>query len=143
MWATMPTSSPLMHLKMYQIAVENLCKARLHRLSSAHATLSCTLQEGNLVLIKSHTAGPFDPKYGSLSRVLKMVGNQVKLVPVTGGKLRREHRKHVKYILPAKKIISDMPEYERFGRKSKLRLPPLPSQTGMDRGPPHPRYRTA
>ena len=53
-----------------------------------------------------------------------MVGNQVKLVPATGGKSRREHRKHVKYILPAEKIISDMPKYERFGRKSKLRLAP-------------------
>ena len=96
---------------MYQIAVENLHKARLCHLPLAHAMLSYTLQEGDLVLIKNHTAGPFDPKYGSPSRVLKMVGNQVELVPATGGKSRREHRKHVKYILPAKKIISDMPEY--------------------------------
>ena len=109
---------------MYQIAAENLHKARLHRLPLAHTTLSRTLQEGDLVLIRNHTAGPFDPKYGSPSRVLKMVGNQVKLVPATGGKSRREHRKHVKYILPAEKTISDMPEYERFGRKSKLRLAP-------------------
>ena len=109
---------------MYQIVAENLRKARLHHLPLAHTTLSHTLQEGDLVLIKNHTAGPFDPKYGSPSRVLKMVGNHVKLVPATGGKLRREHRKHVKYILPAEKIISDMPEYERFGMKSKLRLAP-------------------
>ena len=109
---------------MYQIVAENLRKARLCCLPLAHTTLSRTLQEGDLVLIKNHTAGPFDPKYGSPSRVLKVVGNQVELVPATGGKLRREHRKHVKYIPPAKKIISDMPEYERFGRKSKLRLAP-------------------
>ena len=109
---------------MYQIVAENLHKARLHHLPSAHAMLSCTLQEGDLVLIKNHTADPFDPKYGSPSRVLKMVGNQVKLVPATGGKSRREYKKHVKYILPAEKIISDMPEYERFGRRSKLRLAP-------------------
>ena len=109
---------------MYQIAVKNLCKARLCHLPSAHATLSCTLQEGDLVLIKNHTAGPFNPKYSSPSSVLKMVGNQVELVPATGGKSRREHRKHVKYVLPAEKIISDMPKYERFGRKSKLRLAP-------------------
>ena len=131
---------------MCQIVAENLHKARLHRLPSAHPTLSRTLQEGNLILIKNHTAGPFDPKYGSPSRVLKMVGNQVGLVPATGGKSRREHRKHVKYILPAKKIISDMPEHERFGRKSKLRLAPSAISDlswEWDRGPPHPRYRTA
>ena len=109
---------------MYQIVVENLHKARLCCLPSAHATLSHTLQEGNLVLIRNHTAGPFNPECSSPSRVLKMVGNQVKLVPATGGKSRREHRKHVKYILPAEKIISDIPEYERYGRKSKLRLVP-------------------
>ena len=109
---------------MYQIVAENLRKARLRHLPSAHTTLSHTLQEGDLVLIKNHTAGPFDPKYGSPSRVLKMVGNQVELVPATGGKLRREHRKHVEYILPAENVIADMPKYERFGRKSKLRLAP-------------------
>ena len=97
---------------MYQIVAENLHKTRLCCLPSAHTTLSHTLQEGDLVLIKNHTAGPFNPKYGSPSIVLKMVGNQVELVPATGGKLRRKHRKHVKYILPAEKIISDMPEYE-------------------------------
>ena len=33
-----------------------------------------------------------------------------------------EHRKHVKYILPVKRVISELPEYEKFGRKGKLRL---------------------
>ena len=58
------------------------------------------------------------------SRVISLHGNQVELVPATGGRSRMEHRKHVKYILPAKRVISELPEHEKFGRKSKLRLNP-------------------
>ena len=82
------------------------------------------MQEGDLVLIKNHTAGPFEHKYSSPSRVLSVYGNQVELVPATGGRSRMEHRKHIKYILPAERVISELPEYEKFGRKSKLRLDP-------------------
>ena len=53
-----------------------------------------------------------------------MHGNQVELVPATGGRSRMEHRKHIKYILPAERVISELPEYEKLGRKSKLRLDP-------------------
>ena len=109
---------------MYQIAAENLKRARLWKLSTSHAHLSRTLQEGDMVLVRNHTAGPFDPKYVSPSRVVIVRGNQVKLVPTTGGKSRMEHRKFVKYILPADKIILEIPNYERFGRKSKLQLTP-------------------
>ena len=35
-----------------------------------------------------------------------------------------EHRKFVKYIIPADKIISEIPDYKRFGSKSKFQLPP-------------------
>ena len=55
---------------MYHIVAENLHKARLCCLPLAHATLSRTLQEGDLVLIRNHTAGPFNPKFSSPSRVL-------------------------------------------------------------------------
>ena len=109
---------------MYHIAAENLHKARLCKLPTSQAHLSRTLHEGDLVLTKNHTAGPFDPKYICPSRVVAVKGNQVKLVPATGGKSRMEHKKFVKYILPAERIISEIPDYERFGRKSKLRLHP-------------------
>ena len=109
---------------MYQIAAENLKRARLGRLPTSHADLSRTLQEGDMVLVKNHMVGPFDPKYVSPSRVVTVRGNQVKLAPTTGGKSRMEHRKFVKYILPADKIISEIPDYERFGRKRKLWLTP-------------------
>ena len=35
-----------------------------------------------------------------------------------------EHVSNVKYILPAEKYIEQLPEYENFGCKSRLRLNP-------------------
>ena len=64
-----------------------------------------------MVLVKNHTAGPFDPKYVNPSKDLAIRGNQVELIRTTGGKSRMEHRKFVKYILPADKIISEIPDY--------------------------------
>ena len=107
---------------MYQIAAENLHKAQLKELLHSATQLSRTLQEGDFVLTKNHMAGPFEPRYVNPSRVIHLHGNQVKLAPATGGRSRMEHRKHVKYILPVERVISELPEYEKFGRKSKLRL---------------------
>ena len=110
---------------MYQIAAENLHEAQLKKLSHSAAQLARTLQEGDLVLTKNHKAGTFELKYVNLSRVICLHGNQVELVPATGGRSRMEHRKHVKYILSVERFISELPEYEKFGRKSKLRLDPV------------------
>ena len=87
--------------------------------------LPVSLQNGDCVLIKNHTAGPFDPKYVGDFRVVKVTGNQVKLVPSTGGKSKREHVKNVKYIKPADQVIAATPDYSAFGRATKLRLNPL------------------
>ena len=35
-----------------------------------------------------------------------------------------KHIKHVKYVLPADKYISQLPNYSRFGRKTTLRINP-------------------
>ena len=69
---------------MYQITTDNLRKARLRKLPHSATQLSRTLQVGDLVLIKNHTTGPFEPKYSSPSRVLGVHGNRVELVPATG-----------------------------------------------------------
>ena len=53
-----------------------------------------------------------------------MRGNQVEIRPAEGGKTRMEHVSNVKYILPAEKYIEQLPEYENFGCKSRLRLNP-------------------
>ena len=71
------------------------------------------------VLIKYQTAGPFDPKYIGDNRIVSWKGNQVKIRPADGGKMRMEHVSNVKYILPAEKYIEQHSEYENFSHKSK------------------------
>ena len=45
-------------------------------------------------------------------------------MPSTGGKSHFVHIQDVKYILPADTIIAKLPNYNNFGRKTKLRLNP-------------------
>ena len=47
--------------------------------------------EGDTVLIKNHTAGAFDPKYIGDYRIVSFKGNQVELIPSTGGRSKMEH----------------------------------------------------
>ena len=108
---------------IYQLVAENLKKAR-HR--SPHPTHPPTdkIQTGDTVLIKDHTAGPFQPTYKGTYKVVSLKGNQVEVMPSTGGKPHFVHIKDVKYILPADTIIAKLPNYDNFGRKTKLRLNP-------------------
>ena len=48
---------------MFHIATENLCCARTHRDSTLPKQLPHHFTEGDITLIKNHTASPFDPKY--------------------------------------------------------------------------------
>ena len=56
---------------------------------------------GDMVLIKNHTTGPFDPKYVGDFRIVSFKGNQVKLTPATGGRSKMEHISNIKHIMPA------------------------------------------
>ena len=78
--------------------------------------------EGNTILIKNHTAGPFDPKYIDDYCIVSFWGNQIELIPSTGGKSKMEHISNIKYIMPAERYISQLPDYELFGQQTKLRL---------------------
>ena len=82
------------------------------------------LQPGDTVLVQNHTKGPFDPKYIGDYRVVSLKGNQVEIQPAIGGPTEMKHIKHVKYVLPTDKYISQLPNYSRFGRKTTLRLNP-------------------
>ena len=75
-------------------------------------------------MIKDHTAGPFQPSYKGDYRVVSLKGNQVEVMPSTGGKFHFIHIQDVKYILPADSIIDKLPNYDNFGRKTKLKLNP-------------------
>ena len=63
---------------MFEIAASNLKKARTQRDPNT-PQLPVSLKEGDTVLIKNHTAGPFDRKYVRDSRVVKIHGHQVEL----------------------------------------------------------------
>ena len=45
-------------------------------------------------------------------------------MPSTGGKSHFVHIQDVKYILPADTIIAELPNYDNFGRKTKLMMNP-------------------
>ena len=109
---------------MYLIVTENLCKARTRRDSTLSKQLPHHFTVSDTVLIKNHTAGPFDPCYVGDFRIVSFKGNQVKLIPSTGGKSKMEHISNIKYIMPAERYISQLPDYELFGRQTKLHLNP-------------------
>ena len=108
---------------IYQLVAENLKKAR-HRLPHPTNSLTHKIKPEDSVLIKDHTAGPFQPTYKGDYRVISLKGNQVEVIPSTGGKSHFVHIQDVKYILPADTIIAKLPDYNNFGRKSKLRMNP-------------------
>ena len=108
---------------MYQLVAENLQKAR-KRMTSVNFPQPNKLKTEDSVMIKDHTAGPFDPVYKGNYRVVSIKWNQVEVTPAEGGKNQMVHITDVKYILPADNIIAKLPEYNWFGRKTKLRLNP-------------------
>ena len=82
------------------------------------------LKEGDLVLIKDHTAKVFQPRYKGNFRVVTQRGNQVEVKPAEGGELSKFHITDVKKILPADQAITQLPDYSKLGRLTKLRLNP-------------------
>ena len=100
---------------MYQIATDNLCQSRARRDSTLPKQLPHHFTEGDTVLIKNHTAGPFDPRYIGDYGIVSFKGNQVELIPSTGGRSKMEHISNIKYIMPAERYISQLPDYKIFG----------------------------
>ena len=109
---------------MYLIVTENLRKARTRCDSTLPKHLPHHFTAGDTVLIKNHTAGPFDPCYIGDFRIVSFKGNQVELIPSTGGRSKMEHISNIKYIMPEERYISQLPDYELFGRQIKLHLNP-------------------
>ena len=107
---------------MFHLAAENLYKARSHHDSSVPKHLPHHFAVGDTVLVKNHTATAFDDKYIGVFRIVSFKGNQIELIPSTGGKSKMEHISNIKYIMPAERYISQIPDYETFHRQTKLRL---------------------
>ena len=97
-------------------ALKNIYEVVAQSLKIAHTKIMdnvnpvpTKLKEGDLVLIKDHTAKAFQPHYVGNYRIVSFKGNQV-------------HLTDVKYILPVDNVITKLPDYQSFGRKTKLRL---------------------
>ena len=77
-----------------------------------------------MVLIKDHTAKAFQPCNVGNYRIVSFKGNQVEVHKTEGGNTTWVHLTDVKYILPVDNVINKLPDYQSFGRKTKLRLNP-------------------
>ena len=108
---------------IYQLVAENLKKARA-RLGNTEFPQPSKLRPGDSVMIKDHTAKAFADTYKGNYRIVSIKCNQVEVMPATGGKTFNLHVTDVKYMLPADTIIAQLPDYSKFGRKTKLRLNP-------------------
>ena len=82
------------------------------------------LKEGDLVLIKDYTAKAFQPCYVGNYRIVSFKGNQVEVHKTKGGNTTWVYLANVKYILPVDSVSAKLPDYQSFGRKTKLRLNP-------------------
>ena len=107
---------------MYQLVVMNLKYAREKRQPKVH--IQPKLKEGDLVLVKEHTAKAFQPRFKVNFRVVTQKGNQVEVRPAEGGETTKFHVTNIKKILPANQAISQLPDYNNVGRLTKLRLNP-------------------
>ena len=82
------------------------------------------LKEGDLVLIKNHTAKAFQPRFKGNFHVIKQKGNQVEIKPAEGGKTTKVHVTDIKKVIPADHISTQLPGYNKLGQLTKLRLNP-------------------
>ena len=75
---------------IYQLVVTNLKIARKKRQPSL--IVDSKLKEGDLVLIKNHTAKAFQLRFKGNFHVIKQKGNQVEIKPAEGGKKPHRYR---------------------------------------------------
>ena len=109
--------------RIYHLVAENLkiAKEKLHKNQQAYPT---KLKTEDMVMIKTHAEGQFQPIYKGYYRIVSFKGNQVQVIPVEGGKPHFVHITDVKYIMPGDSIIPHLPLPNQFGRMSKYNLNP-------------------
>ena len=107
---------------IYQLVVTNLKTA--HEKRQPNLIVSYKLKEGDLVLVKDHTAKAFQPRFKGNFRVIKQKGNQVEVRPAEGGETTKLHVTDIKKVTPVEHISTQLPDYNKLGRLTKLRLNP-------------------
>ena len=107
---------------IYQLVVTNLKLAHEKRQPNVH--LDPKLKEGDLVLVKDHTAKAFQPRFKGNYRVVSQKGNQVEARPAEGGDTTKFHLTDIKKVTSVDQAITQLPDYNKLGRLTKLRLNP-------------------
>ena len=112
-------------------ALKNIYEVVVQNLKIAHAKITdnvnpvpTKLKEGDLVLIKDHTAKAFQPCCVGNYRIVSFKGNQVEAHKTEGENTIWVHLTDVKYIFPVDNVITKLPDFQSFSRKTKLRLNP-------------------
>ena len=98
---------------IYQLVVANLKIACEKRQPSL--IVDSKLKQGDLVLIKNHTAKAFQPRFKGNFFVIKQKGNQVEIKPAEGGETTQVHVTDIKKVIPAEHISVQLPDYNKLG----------------------------
>ena len=86
-----------------------------HKRRQPSSILDSKLKEGDLVLIKNHTAKAFQPRFKGNCHIIKQKGNQVEIKPAEGGETTKVHVTDIKKVIPADHISTQLPDYNKLG----------------------------
>ena len=103
---------------IYKMVAHNL-KTACKRLEKEQTKVPTRVKTEDLIMLKT-----FEPVYEGYDHVLKTRGNQVDIQSISGDQVKMVHIKDIKVILPVDRVINEVPDYAKFGRKSKLDLDP-------------------
>ena len=109
---------------IYKMMAHNLKTVR-KRFEKEQTKFPTRVKTEDLIMLKRHDKKTFEPVYEGYYRVLKTRGNQVDVQSVSGDQVKTVHIKDIKVILPVDRVINEVPDYAKFGRKSKLDLDPM------------------
>ena len=102
---------------IYEVVAQNLKTTHTKIMDNVNP-VPTKIKEGD------HTAKAFQPCYVGDYRIVSFKGNQVEVHKTEGGNTTWVHLTDVNYILPVDNVITKLPDYQSFGRKTKLRLNP-------------------
>ena len=100
-----------MQALIYEVVAQNL-KIAWAKVTDNINPVPTKLKEGDLVLIRDHTAKAFQPHYVGNYRIVCFKGNQVEVHKTEGGKTTWVHLTDMKYILPVDNVIAKLPDYQ-------------------------------
>ena len=106
---------------IYQLVVTNLKLACEKRQPNLY--INPKFKEGDLVLVKDHTAKVFQPRFKENYIVLQKA-NQVEIQPAEDGESTKFHVIDIKKVIPVDQAIAQLPDYNKLGHLTKLGLNP-------------------